>query len=98
MVAELILTKEEEAVDSIEQFDDSVLGKIVKYGSFGLLKESDPSRASGRLPFVSAALILCNLAYTSNAAELKHTMESVTVRGEDAGDWEVIVRRKRQRT
>ncbi len=72
------------------QLPDGQLGRLVKHWA---KKIEEFSETLGRLPNLSAALILVQLAAESNAGHLGMTLEGCTFGDEVGGDWRLTIDR-----
>jgi len=91
-MAKLILTKREEASDSLLLWSDEALGKAVRYGvSILTLNEKDSIFAT------AAGQILCSIAHKTNATTLTLKLTGVTEDDMALGNWKITVKRVKER-
>jgi cyanate lyase len=83
----LILTKAEKKATWAE-LDDGSLGKVVKAAMFQIKQEAEKQ---DKVSLLSAALLLCSMAFETNADKLTQTIEGLTIKGEPFGNWRVVI-------
>jgi len=89
-MAELILTKEEKRAATWVGLDDESLGKVVKAMMATIKQASDEQ---GKLYYLAAAMILCTLTAETNADTASFTVERLTNKTNDFGNWRVTIRK-----
>lgn len=90
-MAELILTKEEENVETLLDWSDETLGKAVRQCAAFFLENDATEEES--LFAVSCAHILCAAAAGANADDLTIDLEGVSYDGQTLGNWQVHIKR-----
>lgn len=85
-MAELILTAHERSDKTYLDWDDEALGKLVRKTALMIVA----AMLSG------ATLLLTDAALESNSDTFRNGIEGCTKRGEDVGDWMVIIERTRK--
>ena len=84
-MAELILTDEEKADDSLLLWSDEALGKAVR---FCVTAQKDLDEQDSIFA-VSSAQILCSLACKTNATHITMNLTGVTYSDKKLGDWKI---------
>ena len=87
-MAELILTDNEKASDSLLAWSDKALGKAVRFCITTLLKDEKESVFA-----ISCGQILCAIASKANATELKIDLQEVTFEDKKLGNWNILVKK-----
>lgn len=90
-MAELILTDAEKAAALWSDLDNAALGAIARKNIHSL--ESASAQAN-KIAAIGACLLLIGEAARSGAEEYELSLDGVTLRGFESGDWAVSVRRK----
>jgi hypothetical protein len=88
-MAELILTDEEQQLDTYLDLSDDALGKLTRATAIDL-SDANGWRSIG---MTAAGRILIVLAHEMNAARIAFSMEGVTIKGEDLGNWTVEIKK-----
>jgi hypothetical protein len=89
-MAELILTQEEKDAEFWSDVPDETLGKLIKAG---IIKFKSTSKELGKMYEMSAAMMLAEAAYKTNADEMKITLEGLSVKTGNIGNWLITVKR-----
>lgn len=91
-MAELILTAHERSDKTYLDWDDEALGKLVR--KTALMIDDHYGNVAAMLS--GATLLLTDAALESNSDTFRNGIEGCTKRGEDVGDWMVIIERTRK--
>lgn len=91
-MAELILTEAERAAATWLEFDDAALGRVVKHAAVTFMEAADELK---RIRHMAAAMILVGAADQANAERLTETLQGLTRKGVDCGDWRITIERTR---
>ena len=89
-MAKLILTKKERKAATWCELEDESLGRVIKSMMF-TIKQSSEERE--RLPFLSAAIMLCSATAETNPDTATVTVEGMKNKTNDFGNWKVIIKR-----
>ena len=84
----LILTDVEKKANTWLELDNESIGTIVKSTAL-MIKET--STGMNKIYHMSAAMILIDAAIEINAERLTETIEGLTIKGVNKGNWKVII-------
>lgn len=95
-MAELIMTDDERAADSLAAWSDESIGKLVRKSAAGIerLRRKADGRAFVAGYALAAQFVLINDARDRNAGVSRFVLTGTSEAGVPGGDWEVIVRRR----
>lgn len=89
-MAELVLTKEEEAAPSYLDWSDEALANAVR----SLAANTKNKLGDKSLMAVAAANVLIRISHEADSMETTITQEACTSKDEEIGEWVVTVKRK----